>query len=34
MSDIYDISVFPHEVNDHDVIERELVDSGKKSDDP
>jgi hypothetical protein len=34
MSDIYDISVFPHEVNDHAVIERELVDSGKKSGDP
>ena len=34
MPDIYDISVFPHEVNDHDVLERELVKRGKKSGDP
>jgi len=34
MSDIYDISVFPHEVDNHDVIERELVKKGKKSTDP
>lgn len=34
MSDIYDISVFPHEVNDHDILERELINSGKKSGDP
>ncbi|MGB6036926.1 MAG: FAD-binding protein [Cryomorphaceae bacterium] len=34
MSDIYDISVFPHEVNSHDVLERELVKSGKKTGDP
>ncbi len=34
MSNIYDISVFPHEVNDHAVLERELIKSGKKAGDP
>jgi uncharacterized FAD-dependent dehydrogenase len=34
MSDIYDIAVFPHEVNDHSVLERELVKSGKRPGDP